>query len=130
MLVLFGGDEEHSFATAPTRFIDGWNNDQSAIVLGRHQSTYHHYAEVQVLTLSPDGTVEAPEGDAAAICAIAFAASSLDAELAAATIVKRPQGWVALSEQLSDPNRLAELQSTAQSEYNATLTPEGTTEPL
>jgi hypothetical protein len=129
VVLLASGDEDHSYTAAPTRCVDAWNKDPAAAVLGQHQSSYHHYSEVEVLTLTPAGA-EVPETDPSARCAIAFAASALDAELAAATLVDDPRrGWTPLSD-AAGPERLAELQAEAKDAYNAHLTEEGKIEAL
>jgi hypothetical protein len=129
VLALSGGEDEHTYAAAPARCVEAWNGDPSAAVLGQHQFTYHHYSEVELLILTPAGA-EAPETDPAGRCAIAFAASSLDAELAAATLIEDPKlGWTPLSDAVA-ADRLAQLQADAKDAYNAHLTDEGKIEPL
>jgi hypothetical protein len=125
-----GGGDDHEFTAAPQDCVDAWNEDVSAQSLGRHQFDFHHYSEVQVLTLDGKTKDEAPEGSPGALCAVAFASSSLDAELAAAALIRRSGTWYALSDLETDPNRLAELQSNAKSAYNAELTEDGKIEPL
>lgn len=129
VLILAGSSEKHSFEPAPERCVDGWNDDPAAVSLGLHQYSGHGYYNVQVITLSGDGSRAVPENTPGALCAIAFAASTLDAEVAAAALVQLPKGWSPLSD-LQPSERLAELQATAGSDYNATLRDDGTIEAL
>ena len=126
-LIAFVGDGtplEHTYAAAPAPCVTAWNDDLAARYLGRHQFTFHRYTQIQILTLSADGTRAMPADAPGATCAIVFAASSLDPEFAAAAVIKRPAAWLPLSGSAS-PNRLAELQSAAKTAYNGNLHEDG-----
>jgi len=128
VLVALSGGEERSFAAPPAECVEAWNRDSSAVFLGKHQYAAHGYANVEVLRLRADGTAAAA-GDAAALCAIVFAAGALDPELSAAAQVRRGKLWGPLSTTAPE-ERLASLQAAAESGYNAKITDAGTIEPL
>jgi hypothetical protein len=127
-VALGGSDDPHEFDPAPAACIERWNSDQAALALGRHQSGAHGYYELQVLTLSNDGADVAPPGPGAS-CAVVFAAGALDPEPIAAAQIERRGAWIPLS-RLTSFNRLATLQSEAQSAYNARIGPDGRIEAL
>ncbi len=124
VIVLRGSGEPREFEPAPAACIESWNADQTALAFGQHQSGSHGYYEVQVLTLSNDGAELADPGTEGASCAVVFAASALDAEPISAAQIEKRGAWVPLS-QLTDFNRLATLQSDAQTAYNAQIGPDG-----
>jgi hypothetical protein len=129
-VIALGGDStEHEFTEAPGGCLADWNGDPAAVSFGRHQSGAHHYFDVQVLMLSPDGRRELPAGDPKASCAVVFAASALDPEPISAAQIHSRGEWAPLAQE-AEFNRLAELQKRAQAAYNARVTPEGTLEPL
>ena len=129
VVALAGSGEGHEFSRAPSRCISAWNEDPAALSFGRHQSGTHRYREVQVMTLSADGSHQVPPGSPGAACTVVFAASALDPEpISAAQVLKRAT-WLPLS-RLAGLDRLAAMQARAQAGYNARLTPEGTLEPL
>jgi hypothetical protein len=130
VLIAQSGSPEHKFTAAPQRCLDGWNDDPAAPAnLGVHQYDAHGYNYVQVLTLSPDGSTPTPESEPTSLCAVLFAAPRLDAEAAAAALIKLPRGWQPLTI-LQQTDRLAEYQTQAQREYNAELQEDGTIDPL
>jgi hypothetical protein len=129
VLLLRGGGEKHTFTAAPAQCVDSWNRDQTTVVLGQHQATYHHYSEVEVLLLDPEADDPVGQQGGGPACTVVFAASSLDSELAAAAMIEEKAGWRPLSGTAA-PERLADLQAQAQSAYNAHLTLEGRIEPL
>ena len=129
VILLSGDSAEHEFTAAPGGCVADWNGDPAAVAFGRHQSGAHHYYDVQVLTLSPDGRRELPAGDHEASCAVVFAASALDPEPISAAQIHSRGEWAPLAQE-AEFNRLAELQRRAQAAYNARVTPEGTLEPL
>ncbi len=94
------------------------------MAFGQHQSGSHGYYEVQVLNLSNDGASEVAAGDPGASCAVIFAATALDPEPVSAAQIEKRGAWIPLS-QLVEFNRLAALQSEAQSAYNAQLDARG-----
>jgi hypothetical protein len=116
------GGSEHEFSPAPTGCLDGWNGDEAALTLGRHQYDAHGYNRVQVLTVSEDGA--GPASGRGAICAVVFASGTLDAEPSAAAFVQLPRGWTPLS-RLQPTERLASYQSEALSGYNAEIGEDG-----
>ena len=124
VVVLGGSEEEREFSAAPPLCIEGWNEDESATAFGRHQSGSHGYYEVQVLTLSNDGSAEVSPAAEGASCAVVFAATALDPEPVSAAQIQKRGAWIPLS-QLADYNRLADLQLEAQSAYNAQIGPDG-----
>lgn len=130
-ILLLGGDAEpREFSAAPQRCVDQWNGDRYASsTLGRHQFTIHGYARVQILTLSADGRTQLAPNQHEATCAIVFASASLDTETSAAAVIVRKFGWGALAD-LQPVDRLAQLQSDAQTGYNATLQEDGKVQPL
>lgn len=127
VLALSGGDDEteHRYSAAPARCVNDWNQDAAARYVGRHQFLIHRYEQVQVVTLTGDGSAVASATDPGATCAIVFASVSLDPEFAAAAMIERPAAWFPLSAQAS-PDRLAELQSDARAAYNGRLAEDGT----
>jgi len=127
-VVVLSGGEDRSFAEAPPDCVSAWNDDTSAVALGRHQTSIHGYIDVEVGMLRPDGT-DAEAGDQDAHCAIVFAAGTLDPEFSAAAQIHRGGAWRALSDSAST-QRLGELQADAAGSFNAQLTPDGTIEPL
>jgi hypothetical protein len=130
VLVVSGGSGvDHEFDPAPEACVDGWNGDRFAVTLGKHQSVGHNYINVQVLTLSGDYSEPVAEGEPGAACAVIFASSSLDPEIAAAGSVRRRGRWEELSG-FVDPSELAELQIEAQGAYNARLGSDGIITPL
>ena len=130
VLLSQSGGTEHTFSAAPERCLDSWNDDPSAPTkLGVHQYDAHGYNHVEVLTLSSDGSAAVPESESTAVCAVLFASPSLDAEAAAAALVKLQGGWQPLS-RLQQTSRLAEYQAQAQEDYNAQLQSDGTIDPL
>jgi hypothetical protein len=127
VLALTGGETaEHEFTVAPPRCIEGWNGNGPALVAGQHQFSVHNYQEVEVLTLTPDGSAAVAQGGA---CAVVFASASLDLEPEAAAMIQRPPAWLPLSD-FVPPERLAELQSAARSSYTGRLAPDGSITPL
>jgi hypothetical protein len=124
VILLGGSEEEREWSTASAPCIESWNADETAIAFGRHQSGAHSYYEVQVLLLSGDGATEVPEGDPGGSCAVVFAATALDPEPVSAAQIEKRGAWIPLS-QLAEFDRLAELQSAAQSAYNAQIGPDG-----
>ncbi len=129
VIALRGSDEPREFEPAPAACIENWNADEAALAFGRHQSGSHGYYEVQVLTLTNDGDAPAEPGAAGASCAVVFAASALDPEPISAAQIEKRGAWIPLS-QLTDFNRLATLQSDAQTAYNAQIGPDGSIEAL
>lgn len=121
--------DEHEFVAPPQRCLDEWNDDEAAVTLGKHQYDAHSYNRVQVLTLTKDGSTEAPETDPSSLCAVLFASPALDPEVSAAVSVNLPTGWGGL-DILQPSDRLAELQRQAQSEYNGELDEDGVIESL
>ena len=113
VIVLRGSGESREFEPAPAACIESWNADQTALAFGQHQSGSHGYYEVQVLTLSNDGAELAEPGTEGASCAVVFAASALDPEPISAAQIEKRGAWIPLC-QLTDFNRLANLQSDAQ----------------
>ena len=63
-------------------------------------------------------------GDPGASCAVVFAATALDPEPVSAAQIEKRGAWIPLS-QLVEFDRLAALQSEAQSAYNAQIGPDG-----
>src|SRR5687767_10697455 len=93
LVVLSGGGEDHKFTAAPSRCLDGWNEDETApSKLGIHQYDAHGYNYVQVLTLSSDGSAPVPESEPTAVCAVLFASNTLDPEAVAAALIRLPAG--------------------------------------
>jgi hypothetical protein len=130
VLVLAGGEEaEHEYATAPARCVEGWNGNGAALVAGQHQFAVHNYQEVEVVTLARDGSAEVAEASPGATCVVVFASASLDLEREAAAMIQRPAAWLPLSD-FVEPERLAELQSSARTAYNGRLAPDGSITPL
>lgn len=127
--VLRGGDEPREFSAPPPGCIESWNEDESAVAFGQHQSGSHNYYEVEVLTLSNDGERKVEPGAPGASCAVVFAASALDPEPISAAQIEKRGAWIPLS-QLAEFDRLADLQAEAQTAYNAQVTPEGTLQEL
>jgi hypothetical protein len=121
------GGDEHEFDPAPAACLDGWNGDQAALTLGRHQYDAHGYNRVQVLTVSADGA--GPASGPSAICAVVFASNTLDAEPSAAAFVQLSGRWGPLS-RMQPTERLAEYQSEALTGYNAEILVDGRIEPL
>ena len=124
VVVLGDSEEEREFSAAPPQCIDDWNDDEAAIAFGRHQSGSHGYYEVQVLTLSSDGSAEVSPAAEGANCAVVFAATALDPEPVSAAQIQKRGAWIPLL-QLAEPDRLADLQLEAQSAYNAQIGPDG-----
>jgi hypothetical protein len=131
VLVSQSGGQKHDFVAAPDRCLDAWNDDpkDAPSQLGVHQYNAHGYNFVEVLTLSSDGSAPTAESEPTAICAVLFASTNLDPELAAAALIKLPAGWQPLST-LQQTARLADYQAQAQEDYNAELQQDGTIEPL
>jgi hypothetical protein len=129
VVALGGSDEEREFAAPPPGCIDSWNADETAVAFGQHQSGSHSYYEVQILTLSGDGTREVTPSESGASCAVVFAATALDPEPVSAAQIEKNGAWIPLS-RLQEFDRLADLQLEAQSAYNAQITPEGTIQEL
>ncbi|MGH2957001.1 MAG: hypothetical protein ACRDL6_08420 [Solirubrobacterales bacterium] len=121
------GGEEHEFSPAPTACLDGWNGDERALALGRHQYDAHGYNRVQVHTLSPDGA--GPASGPSAICAVVFPSGALDPEPSAAAFVQLSGRWSPLI-RLQPTERLAAYQSEAVSGYNAEIGEDGRITPL
>ncbi len=95
--------------------VSAWNEDPAATTLGRHQFAVHRYQRAQVARLG-SGAEPDPSGD----CAVIFAASTLDAELAAAGQIQVGGQWSALSGQPGiTPERLEQLQRDAAGLANA-----------
>jgi hypothetical protein len=126
-ILVFSGGEERSFAEAPPDCVSAWNDDPSAVALGRHQTSIHGYIDVEVAMLLPGGTD--PGAGETGDCAVVFAAGTLDPEVSAAAQIRRGGAWRPLSDTAAT-DRLAELQARAGGSYNAQLTPDGTIEPL
>lgn len=128
-VALGGPGEGRAFSQAPPRCISAWNEDPAAVSFGLHQSGSHRYREVQVMTLSADGSHQVPASAPGASCTVVFAAGALDPEPVSAAQVLKRAIWLPLS-RLAGPDRLAALQVRAQAAYNAHVTPEGTLEAL
>jgi hypothetical protein len=119
--------DEHEFDPAPTACLDGWNGDEAALTLGRHQYDAHGYNRVQVLTVSADGA--RPTSGPSTVCAVVFASNTLDAEPSAAAFVQLSSRWSPLS-RLQPTERLAAYQSEALTGYNAEILVDGRIEAL
>lgn len=129
VLIAGGGEGGREFAVAPERCVEGWNTDPPAVDLGQHQFSGHGYYYVQVTTLTADGAAVASPDEPGAACALLFAAPTLSSEPSSAAMIQRGAGWRPLSG-LQPPERLAALQSRAQSAYNAKLSDSGVVIPL
>jgi hypothetical protein len=122
LVVVIAGGGGDDGPPADGACISAWNDDPAAVSLGVHQFNGHGYDLVQVTRLDKSG---AP--DDAGDCAVVFAASALDPELAAAAQVERDGAWHALSAEPGiSPERLGELQGDATGKVNATLGDDGT----
>lgn len=127
-VAVLSGGEERSFAEAPPDCVAAWNDDTSAVTLGRHQTSIHGYIDVEVGMLRVDGT-DPGAGESGGHCSVVFAAGTLDPEVSAAAQIHRDGSWRPLSDSAANQT-LAELQAQASGSFNARLTPDGTIEPL
>ena len=127
-VALRGSDDPREFDPAPAACIERWNSDQAALALGRHQSGAHGYYEVQVLTLSADGNALVSQGPRAPA---APWSSPLARSIPSRSLPPRSRGeGLDPLSRLTSFNRLATLQSEAQSAYNARIGPDGRIEAL
>jgi hypothetical protein len=129
VILLLGGSEERAFAEAPGECVESWNEDAGALSTGVHNYNSHQYASARVAYASEDGTEVGSEPVEGGGCVVVFAAQALDPEPNAAAEINLAEEWVPLS-QSADTATLAELQSDAVSEANATLTEDGSLAPL
>lgn len=123
VLLVAGGSDE--VAAADPDCVDLWNEDAGAVSFGRHQESDHGYAAIQVARLDAKGNFV--EGEGAGLCAMIFAAQVLDSEPTSAAQIYDDNNWKAL---INNPgvgtDLVADLQSGATTEANASLTPDGT----
>jgi hypothetical protein len=125
VLIAGSGSEERAEAfAAPDKCIEGWNSDRKAVASGRHNSIGHGYTQVQVAYASADGTELGGDPIEGGGCVVVFAAGQLDPEPVAAAEIQLDGRWTPLST-TADPARLAQLQSAALGNANATLAPDG-----
>jgi hypothetical protein len=103
--------------------LEAWNSDVEALNFGVHNSISHGYRDVQVGYMPEDGATSLSEDPEAGQCAVVFAADRLDPEPFAAGQIYTGGRWVSLNGPgLLGPADLAQLQSAAVAEANATVT--------
>ena len=125
-----GGDEDRTFAAAPAKCIESWNSDADTVSLGQHQAVAHGYSRVEVAYATGDGSEVSIEPIQDGSCALLFAASQLDSELAAAALIERRDAWEPMIATGADAARLDELQDGALEAANAELGADGRLSPL
>ena len=130
ILVLGGtSDEPDAAAAPPDECVELWNADQQALSTGVHNAAAHGYSRVQV-AYSDESASELSESPVeGGGCIVVFAAQALDPEPQAAAEINLDGGWSPMSTTV-EPGRLAELQSDALSEANASLGTDGRVTPF
>ena len=129
VIVATGGSSERDFADAPSECVDSWNADAQAKSTGIHNFTAHSYSSVQVAYASDDAAEISPSPVSGGGCIVVFAAQALDPEPVAAAEINLGDEWEPMSTK-AELDRLAELQSNALAEANATLGSDGGVTPL
>lgn len=125
VVALSGGSSgDEAAAAPPERCMEGWNADPEARAFGQHNYGSHGYERVQVTRLTEQAD-ELPAGEEG-VCAVVFGALQLDTEPFAAGQLLIEGVWrpIALQPEV-DLNRVAELQTIAEGQPNASLTGEG-----
>lgn len=124
VLLTGGGEASESAAKAPSRCVQAWNDDREALAYGVHNFGTHGYQRVRVTMLSETG--EEPAAGRPGVCAVLFGALELDSEPVAAGQLLLEGVWQPLSlVPGTDINRIAELQTIAYGNPNASLSGEG-----
>jgi hypothetical protein len=124
LLASSSGPSEGGAAPAPDECLKAWNSDPQAIGFGRHNSLSHGYSDVEVGYMPKEGSANLSTEPDVGECAVVFAANQLDPEPVAAGQIHVERRWVPLSDS-HEPADLAELQSAAVGEANATVTRKG-----
>ncbi len=126
VLIVGSGDSDApDVEPAPTACVDGWNENDRALLFGQHNASAHDYDDVEVTYL----TKEAEPADAqSGMCAVIFGRSTLDPEPGASGQVLLPNGqWLPISVRLGvDDRQLQKLQVDALQAANAELQDDGT----
>ena len=123
VVILAGGGGGSSAEAADTECIESWNDDEAMVAFGLHQFSGHGYERVQVLRLTEEAKPTTSEDG---LCAAVFAAQNLDPEPGARVQVLVDGKWSGI-ESLGnvDDREIAQLQSDAFGQVNASLTRDG-----
>jgi len=125
ILVASGGSDETALASpAPSECLNNWNDDDAALVQGRHNRTFHQYESAQVGYLQSAGPEPRISNDSTGTCAVVFGRADLDPEAEAAGFSEVSGAWVPLSEGYAT-NVLSVLQAEAIAGANVTLSSDG-----
>ncbi len=129
VIMATGSSSEREFAEAPSECVDSWNADAQAKSTGTHNFNAHSYSSVQIAYASDDAAEVSSSPVAGGGCIVIFAAQALDPEPVAAAEINLGGEWEPMSTN-AELDRLAELQSNALAEANATLGADGGVTPL
>jgi len=123
VVVLAGAGDDSQAEAADSQCVQEWNDDEEAIAFGLHQFSGHGYERVEVLRLTEEGK---PTESESGLCAVVFAARSLDPEPGSRAQVLDDGRWTGI-ETLGnvDEREIARLQTDAFARVNASLEVEG-----
>ncbi len=128
VILAVGGSPEREVAAAPAECVDSWNEDPQAKSTGAHNFNAHGYSSVRVAYASTGATEVSSTPVAGGGCVVIFAAQALDPEPVAAAEINLAGSWEPVSYK-AERDRLAELQSDAIAEANATVEADGSVTP-
>jgi hypothetical protein len=123
VVILAGGGGGSEAEAADSECVEAWNDDESMVAFGLHQFNGHGYERVEVLRVTQQGE---PTESADGLCAVVFAAQNLDPEPGARAQVLVDGKWTGI-ESLGnvDEREIAQLQSEAFAQVNASVAADG-----